>query len=262
MCSSCNAPIGIFDSGVGGISVLCTAAKLMPNEDFIYYADNAFAPYGTQTVQAVKDHSFRVANWLLNKGVKAIVVACNTATSAAIKDLRDSFTIPIIGMEPALKPAIEKHGSKKIIVLATPMTLANKKFNLLMNRYGKNKDIVSLPAPKLVEMIESGNFNNTVMQNYLKHKFNDYLNLTSAIVLGCTHFLYIANMLQKLVGKNVVLVDGNIGTIRQLANTLARSNLLNKHGGNIKIWSSGDDLTLKLCNKLYEYGKNNLRFYE
>ncbi len=261
MLNSDQDPVGIFDSGVGGISVLCTAVKNLPNENYIYYADSAHAPYGTQPITAVKEHSFRVARLLLEKNIKALVIACNTATSAAVSDLRKSLAIPVIGMEPALKPAIENYGNGKIIVMATPMTLENSKFAKLMKKYGSARDIVPLPAPKLVELIERGAYRSAGTAAYLQQLLAPHLPDISSIVLGCTHFLYVTEMLQKIVGDNVTLIDGNNGTIRQLKRILRKRNLLNKSGGSVEILTSGDQAALELCNKLYQFGLENLTFY-
>ena len=146
-------PIGVFDSGVGGISVLKEAVKLLPKEDFIYFGDSKNAPYGTKKVEEVIELSFTAVDFLLKHGVKAVVVACNTATSAAIESLRQKYIdIPIIGIEPALKPAVELNKRGKIIIMATPMTLLENKFQSLMKTYEKEIDIETLPCVGLVEL--------------------------------------------------------------------------------------------------------------
>jgi glutamate racemase len=250
-----NNPIGFFDSGVGGISVLKQALKVLPNENFIYYGDSRNAPYGIKTVDEVKKLSFKAVDFLLSKGAKAIVVACNTATSAAIEDLRMAYNnIPVIGIEPALKPAIEINNSGRIIIMATPMTLSEKKFSELMNKYKHNAQIESLPCPGLVELIENGIINGEEISRYLEEKFKDYLNnKIAAVVLGCTHYPFIKEEIRKIVGNEVLIIDGGYGTAKQLKRKLDCSNLLNEDGleGKIEIYNSSKNSEMKnLCYKL------------
>lgn len=251
-------PIGVFDSGVGGVSVLCELTKLMPNEDFIYYADSANAPYGTQSVAEVKNHSLRVMDFLLEHEVKAVVVACNTATSAAINDLRATYrSIPIIGMEPALKPAVEKHNQGTIVVMATPMTLREHKFQSLLAAYRDRARIELLPAPELVALVESNQMDGPATMAYLHKLFEpyDYQSL-SAVVLGCTHFLFIKRALQRLLGGQVALVDGNRGTARHLHSQLVNYQLRRKDSrlGTIQFYTSAGSEVIALCEQLYSWG--------
>lgn len=250
-----NNPIGFFDSGVGGISVLKQALKILPNENYIYYGDSGNAPYGIKTVEEVKKLSFKATDFLLSKGAKAIVVACNTATSAAIEDLRKAYNdIPVIGIEPALKPAIELNNSGSIITMATPMTLSEKKFNNLMNKYENNSPIESLPCPGLVELIESGIIEGEEINCYLEEKFKNYLNnKIAAVVLGCTHYPFIKEEIKKIVGNEVKVIDGGYGTAKQLERKLELNNLLNKNGlqGKVEIYNSSKNIEIKnLCYKL------------
>jgi glutamate racemase len=230
-----NKPIGIFDSGVGGISVLKEATKVLPNENFIYYGDSKNAPYGTRTVEEVKNLSFDVAEYLINRGVKALVVACNTATSAAISDMREKYKMPVIGIEPALKPAVSLGRKGKILIMATPMTLAEEKFYNLMKKYGTQSEIESLPCPGLVELIEKGIFTGEEINSYLNEKFSPYIDYgIAAIVLGCTHYPFIKREITKIV-KDVPIIDGSLGTAKQLKMKLTELKLLNNSAGNGKI---------------------------
>ncbi|MCJ7691567.1 MAG: glutamate racemase [Clostridiaceae bacterium] len=251
-------PIGFFDSGVGGISVLNESLIVLPNEDFVYFGDSINAPYGTKDVNEVKKLTFDAVDFLLNKGVKAVVIACNTATSAAIDALRAKYKdIPIIGIEPALKPAVEISLGKSVIIMATPMTLAEKKFSNLMEKYNKKVDIISMPCAGLVELIENGIIGGEQINSYLKDKLKDFMHLDiSAIVLGCTHYPFIKNELTKVVGDKTIIIDGSVGTVNQLKRQLTKSNLLNekKTKGIITIYSSDTtnnmiDLSYKLLNK-------------
>ena len=147
-------PIGFFDSGVGGLSVLREALKLMPNENYIYFGDSINAPYGVRNVDEVKDLTYKAVEFLLDKGAKAIVIACNTATSAAVASLRISYpNIPLVGIEPAVKPAVKLNTNKKVIIMATPMTIKEKKFNNLMNRFKEEAEIVPMPCAGLMEFV-------------------------------------------------------------------------------------------------------------
>jgi glutamate racemase len=250
-------PIGFFDSGVGGISVLNESVIVLPNEDFVYFGDSLNAPYGTKDVNEVKKLTFNAVDFLLDKGVKAVVIACNTATSAAIDDLRAKYkNISIIGIEPALKPAVKISRGKSTIIMATPMTLAEKKFSNLMQKYNKEVDIIPLPCAGLVELIENGIIEGDQIQSYLKDKLKDYMHLDIAsIVLGCTHYPFIKNELIKVVGDKTVIIDGSVGTVNQLKRQLTKSNLLNEKQtkGIITIYSSDTnnnmiDLSYKLLN--------------
>lgn len=235
-------PIGFFDSGVGGISVLKESLKVLPNEDFVYFGDSLNAPYGIKDVNEVKKLTFNAVDFLLDKGVKAVVIACNTATSAAIDDLREKYRdIPIIGIEPALKPAVEISRGKSIIIMATPMTLAEKKFSNLMKRYNKEVNMIPLPCAGLVELIESGIVEGEQIESYLKDKLKEFMHLDIAsIVLGCTHYPFIKNELVKIVGEKTIIIDGSVGTVNQLKRQLSCNSLLNekKTEGIVTIYSS------------------------
>ena len=248
-------PIGFFDSGVGGISVLKESLKVLPNEDFVYFGDSLNAPYGTKDVNEVRKLTFKAVDFLLDKGVKVIVIACNTATSAAIDALRQKYTdIPIIGIEPALKPAVEIGRGKSIIIMATPMTLAEKKFSELMKLYNKEVDIISLPCAGLVELIENGIIEGNQVEMYLKEKLKEFMKLdVAAIVLGCTHYPFIKSELAKVVGKKTIIIDGSIGTVNQLKRQLTINNLINekKKKGIVTIYnSSASNSAIDLSYKL------------
>ncbi|OPJ64923.1 glutamate racemase [Clostridium chromiireducens] len=240
-----NNPIGFFDSGVGGLSVMKEAIFVMPNENYIYFGDSKNAPYGTKELDEVKDLTLKAVDFLLNKEVKAIVVACNTATSAAIELVRSQYKhIPIIGIEPALKPAVKLNRKGNIIIMATPMTLREKKFKSLMERYKSEASIISLPCAGLVEFIERGILEGKELENYLKEKFKIYLeDDISAIVLGCTHYPFIKKALASVVGENVPLIDGGKGTAQELKRKLLEKDLLNdsKSKGEVMIYNSIND---------------------
>lgn len=240
-----NSAIGFFDSGVGGLSVMREAISLMPNENYIYFGDSKNAPYGTKELNEVRNLTLNAVNFLLSKGVKAIVVACNTATSAAIEDIRNKYgDMIIIGIEPALKPAIKLKRNGNVIIMATPMTLREKKFKLLMEKYKKEANIISLPCAGLVEFIEQGILEGEELEDYLKEKFNPYLcDDISSIVLGCTHYPFVKKALSNVIGKNIPLIDGGLGTAQELKRKLMESDLVNdsKENGNILVYNSIND---------------------
>lgn len=241
-----NSPIGFFDSGVGGLSVLREAISIMPNENYIYFGDSKNAPYGTRELNNVKQLTFNAVEFLREKNVKAIVIACNTATSAAIEDLRSKYTdIPIIGIEPALKPAVKLHRNGSVIIMATPMTLREKKFKQLMCKYQDECDIISMPCAGLVEFVENGILKGIELEDYLNNKFKDYNKSDiAAVVLGCTHYPFIKETLSKIIGIDIPLIDGGAGTSHELQRKLEEKDMLtdSESRGNVEIYNSTNDM--------------------
>lgn len=234
-------PIGIFDSGLGGISVLKEAVHLMPNEHFIFYGDNENAPYGTKTQEQIDSCVQNVVDRLLQRDVKALLIACNTATAASAKRLRSELTIPVIGMEPALKPAHELRHSGQILVLATPATLHMDKFLHLMELYGEGA--VPVEGYGIVECVEDGQVRGERILSVLHGLLDEHLKKkTDAIVLGCTHYPLIREALAQ-VAPGVPLIDGNLGTVRQLRRVLERDGLLCPPGepGGYELHTTGDE---------------------
>lgn len=247
-----NSPIGFFDSGVGGLSVLREAISIMPNENYIYFGDSKNAPYGIKELDEVKHLTFEAVDFLREKNVKAIVIACNTATSAAIDEIRSrNNDIPIIGIEPALKPAVKLNRNGKIIIMATPMTLREKKFKQLMLKYSDKSDIVKMPCAGLVEFIEKGILEGDELESYLKVKFDNYYDDIAAIVLGCTHYPFIKETLAKVVGNQIPLIDGGIGTSNELHRKLDEKDMLSdsETRGKVEIYNSTNDI--KVINFCY-----------
>jgi len=263
-----NLPIGVFDSGVGGISVLADLVHQLPDEDYIYYGDSGNAPYGVRSKEEVKELSFNVVNHLINLKIKALVVACNTATSVAIEEFRSSLNIPVIGMEPALKPAIELNKSGKIVVMATPVTLREKKFNDLIEKFKHTTNVVKMPCPGLVEIIEKDGENYSEIKNYIKKVFSPYnLDEIGAIVLGCTHYVFIKNVIANIVGENISIVDGNFGTARHVKHLLEDNESLipvseeDFKETKIKIINSSNDTNMdSLSKKLLEERLKDLQW--
>lgn len=229
------APIGVFDSGLGGISVVRQIVQDMPHERVLYFGDSANAPYGTKTPQEVRRLSFDIMERFMSQGVKAVVIACNTATSAAVNALRDHYDIPIIGMEPALKvacdrgdtaagdgPAPARHMPQHVIVAATPLTLREHKFAALMDRFKANNMISPQPCPDLVEIVESGRLcDHDLVMRTLHRYFGGYdLPSIDSVVLGCTHFVFYRDYFRELLPSTTAIIDGNRGTVRHLGMVL------------------------------------------
>lgn len=233
-----NRPVGVFDSGVGGVSTLGALRHVLPSERFIYYGDTRHAPYGTKPQEEVLGYIRGVMAELAAQDVKAVVIACNTATAVAAASLRAELTLPIIGIEPALKPASEVRRSGQILVLATPVTLALPKFAGLMARYGEGA--VRVPCPGLMELVEAEDF--AAAERYLTDVLAPYdLMQVDALVLGCTHYVFLRPILSRLLPPHIQVMDGNLGTARQLARVLEREGLLNESGaGGVTFQTSGD----------------------
>ena len=241
-------PIGVFDSGAGGISTLREMIRELPKERFIYYGDAANAPYGTRSTEEVTACVRAVVNKLLQRNIKALVIACNTATGAAAATLRKELTIPVVGMEPALKPASEIRKNGSVLVLATPLTLQQEKFENLMKRYGEGA--VKVPCPGLMELVEAENTDGA--RKYLKELFSRYPeDRVDAVVLGCTHYVFLKDMIRELLPERIAITDGNAGTARQLRRVLERDGLLNREGpGEVTLETSGGEKDLNLMRKL------------
>ncbi|MBR4027770.1 MAG: glutamate racemase [Lachnospiraceae bacterium] len=222
-------PIAVFDSGVGGISVLKELVKIMPNENYIYFGDSKNAPYGMKSKQEVQELTMYCAKNLFERGAKGLVVACNTATSAAVRELRKTYPdIPIVGIEPAVKPAVTlKHGGR-VLVMATPMTIREEKFRTLMGRYSKEAEIIPLPCPGLMDFVERGDLQSNDFRKYLKELLYEYcIHKVDAVVLGCTHYPFAKKLIQEILGDEVIVCDGGEGTAREMKRRLDVAGLLN-----------------------------------
>lgn len=213
--------VGFFDSGIGGLTVLYDSLCLLPDIEYLYYADIENVPYGTKKKEQVKEYIFAAVDFIIDQGVDALVLACNTATSIAVRELRAKYHLPIIGMEPAVKPAVKNSKEKRVLVLATPLTLREDKYEDLVSRVDQNHIVDSLPLPGLVEFAESYQFQNPAVEEYLKKELAVFdLQKYGTIVLGCTHFIYFKSLFRKIFPTGVQIIDGNEGTIRHLAKTL------------------------------------------
>jgi len=233
------APIGVFDSGVGGLSTLGALIRELPHEDFIFFADTAYAPYGTKTKAQVLERVECVTEQLMHDGAKAIVIACNTATACAAAELRERLTLPVIGIEPALKPASLLRSDGQVAVLATPVTLSLPKFGRLMERFGEGA--VPVPCPGLMELVEQEDLEGA--GDYVLRRLAACApGKLDAVVLGCTHYVFLRPVLRRLLPGSTAIVDGNAGTARQLRRVLEANALLTDSDacGQISLRTSGD----------------------
>ncbi|MDO4913538.1 MAG: glutamate racemase [Bifidobacteriaceae bacterium] len=225
-----SAPIGVFDSGLGGISVVKDLHRMLPGEDIIFFGDSHNAPYGTKTPEQVRNLSFHTAQLLIEKGVKAIIIACNTATSAAAPLLREQCEIPIIGMEPALKVACELDSAPQtVVVSATALTLKEEKFASLVKRFAQSNNIYPNPCPDLVTIIENGQLENTTrVEHTIQRYFQQYtLSAIDSVVLGCTHFVFYRKYFHDFFPDTVHIIDGNEGTVHHLQHVLNEQHMIN-----------------------------------
>ena len=233
-----SAPIAVFDSGVGGISVLKELVALLPNENYLYFGDSANAPYGEKSTQAVRQLTRQAAEMLINRGAKALVVACNTATSAAITLLRQTYPdTVIIGIEPALKVATDRFPTGHIGIMATAVTLREEKLAHQLERFPE-ATVERIGAPGLVELIEQGKADSPETEELLRKILAPYMGKLDALVLGCTHYPFVKAVIGKILGPDVALLDGGAGTARQTKRCLEQAGLLNPGPGSVTIENS------------------------
>lgn len=247
-------PIAVFDSGVGGISVLKELMALMPEEHYLYFGDSANAPYGTRTTEEVKVLTLNAAAKLYERGIKALVVACNTATAAAIEDLRQEYPgIVIVGIEPALKMATDRFPRGHVGIMATQVTLREEKLEHLVGRF-PDATVERIPAPGLVELVEQGKAESEETESLLRQILSPYLGQLDAIVLGCTHYPFVKDTVQKILGEQVKVLDGGAGTARQTKRLLEERGWLRTGKGSLKMENSSGrqallDLGMELLQK-------------
>ena len=253
--NSTSRPIAVFDSGVGGISVLRELVKLMPQENYLYFGDSANAPYGDKTTDQVRQLTLDAARMLLEHGAKALVVACNTATAAAIDILRETYPDQIIiGIEPALKMGADRFPRGRIGVMATQVTLREEKFLHQTERF-PNVQVQQIPAPGLVELIESGRSEAPETRIFLEKLLLPYKGQLDALVLGCTHYPFVRSLVAEILGAETQILDGGEGTARQTKRCLEAASLLHDGPGSIEIKnSSADSRMVALARQLLEQG--------
>lgn len=245
--------IGVFDSGVGGISVLRHLVRVLPNERFLYFGDSANAPYGAKSKQEVLSLTLAAVETLRSQGIKALVVACNTATAAAIDELRKRYPdLIVIGIEPALKLAADTFPGGNIGVMATSVTLREEKFARLMDRFRERASIHTFCPEGLVELVESGKANSEEAEALLRSVFAHCEEKLDALVLGCTHYPFASAALQRVLGSSTVLLDGGDGTARETRRRLEIAGLLHDGPGEVRLCSSAGDAMIALSRRLLE----------
>ena len=235
--------IAVFDSGVGGISVLRHLVRILPGERFVYYGDSANAPYGSRSTQEVRALTLAAVGKLLAEyPLKALVIACNTATAAAVNDVRAAHPeLIVVGIEPALKVAADHFPGGRVGVLATEVTLREEKFDTLLHRFDENVTIYKIPAPGLVELVEHGKVDAPETEALLRKVLGPYLGKLDAVVLGCTHYPFARNAIRRVLGDDVVLLDGGEGTARETRRRLEQAGLLENGGGDVILRNSSPD---------------------
>jgi glutamate racemase len=228
-------PIGIFDSGVGGTSIWKEIYTLLPNENTMYLADSANAPYGFKHKEAIIQLSIKNTEYLLNKGCKIIVVACNTATTNAITELRAKYNVPFIGIEPAIKPAALNSKTKAIGILATKGTLSSELFHTTTNLYASGHQVIEQIGTGLVELIEEGKINSPETKALLKLYLKPMLDANiDYLVLGCTHYPYLIPLLNELLPNHVKIIDSGLAVAKQTKAVLEKHDLLNTQKSSAK----------------------------
>lgn len=248
-------PIGVFDSGLGGLSVLKKLMDIMPQENFVYLGDSGNAPYGIKSTDEVRALTVSNIKYLLSMDCKAICIACNTATSAAITELRAIYPdLPLVGIEPAIKPACQNNKNPRVLVMATPMTIREKKFQSLLAKYEHGAEIIQLPCPGLMEFIENGTLEGKEIDSFLEELLGDYADKNiSSVVLGCTHYPFVGGKISSILG-NVKLYDGCEGTASELKRRIKNADLLNPDigtYGSVNLINS-DQNKLPLAEKLLD----------
>lgn len=246
-----NAPIGVFDSGIGGISVLKELVRLMPGEQFLYFGDSANAPYGARPTEQIRALTLTAAEALVQRGCKALVIACNTATSAAIDALREKYPqLIVVGIEPALKVAADRFPGGHIGVMATPVTLREEKFLHQLERF-HDVSVSTIPVSGLVELIEAGKADAPETEALLRPYLEPYAGKLDALVLGCTHYPFARKAIGSILGEKTVLLDGGEGTARETKRRLENAGLLKNGDGQVFLENSlADPGVLTLCAQL------------
>jgi glutamate racemase len=237
-----SAPVGVFDSGVGGLSVLREIRRALPAEDLIYVADSGYAPYGDRPAEYVHARAVAMVEFLSGTGAKAIVVACNTATGIAVDALRTQFALPIVAVEPAVKPAAARTRSGVIAVLATTQTLTAERYARLVQAHAGNVQVLSQACPGLVERVEAGELSNAGTRALVEKFLRPLVEKgADTVVLGCTHYPFVADLIQEVAGPGVTIVDPAVAVARELRRRLETNGLLAPDGrrGSEQFWTTG-----------------------
>ncbi len=233
--------IGVFDSGVGGLSVMREIAKLLPEEEIIYFADSIHCPYGKRSLREIRGFSQGIVRFLLDQGAGVVVVACNTASAAALSYLREKFSVPIVGMEPAVKPAALTTRSGKVGVIATKVTFQGELFAKLIERFATNVEVYTQVCPSLVERVEAGLLDDPETEGLLRAYLRPMLKAgIDTLVLGCTHYSFLRRTIEGIVGPEVRVIDPCFAVARQTKRVFEREGLRGEGRGEHLFYTSGD----------------------
>jgi glutamate racemase len=235
-------PIGIFDSGVGGLSVALEIRRRLPAESLLYFADHAFCPYGGRPLEEIRARSVAVVEELVARGAKLVVVACNTASGAALETLRERFHLPIVGLEPAVKPAAERSHNGRVGVLATAATLRTERFRRLIDAYAGDVQIFQRASPELVDLVEAGEISGASVERFLAGTLAPLAEAdVDTLVLGCTHYPFLRDAIAEVMGPGVEILDSGAAVARQVERVLAGQEALSTgDGGELLLLTSGD----------------------
>ncbi len=233
------ALIGLYDSGMGGLSVMRTVHALLPTYNLLYLADTAYCPYGPRSITEVQARSLACTEWLMWQGAQLVVVACNTASSAALELLRSRYPIPIVGMEPGVKPAVRATHTRRVGILATDGTLAGQRFSSLVQRFAANVQVQTVPCPSLVELVEQGELTGEHTRQVVQQCLHNLDQQVDTIVLGCTHFHFVSPLIQRMVGTKVTVIDTALAVARQVMRVTEQVGLVPGEGS-IRCASTGD----------------------
>jgi glutamate racemase len=241
------APIGVFDSGVGGLSVLRELRRQFPEEALHYYADSAHCPYGGKPQAEIRQRACAITEHLLRAGAKLIVVACNTATIAAVEHLRATYPVPFVGMEPAVKPAVAATRSGTVGILATGAALGGQKFHHLVEQHARDVRVITQPCPGLVEHVEAGDVASDEVRMLIRRYVEPLVEAgADVLVLGCTHYPFLRSAIAEVVGPGVQLLDTSIAVARQTGRVLQREGLVNEseRTAQLEFETSGDEASV------------------
>jgi glutamate racemase len=235
--------IGLFDSGVGGISVMKEVRRVLPAEDLAYFADSAYCPYGGRLLEFIRARALVIGDFLVSRGAKLIVIASNTTSIAALDVVRERMNVPVVGVEPAVKPAVAATRNGKVGVLATGVTLSGGRFNALVERYGNGVEVYTQPCPGLVELVEAGRWEQPEAGNLLGRYLEPMLARgVDTIVLGCTHYPFLRHLVKEIAGPGIKIIDTGAAVARQIVRVLEKYNLgtMNTGPGEEQFFTSGE----------------------
>lgn len=257
-------PIAVVDSGIGGMSTLSYISETLPAENIIYVADSNYAPYGGKSDQEITERMLKIFDFLLTKKTKLFVLACNTATAASIIKLRERYPYPIIGMEPAVKPASKITQNNEVGILATAGTIKSAKFAALLDTYShEDINFHTQPCEGLVEFIENGNTSGKQLKDLLIKYLNPLLKENiDTLILGCTHYWFIKDLIKEIIGDQVQIIDTNQAVANHVKNTLLDLNSLNQNNsGRVELWSNSNKSNIKeIMRKYWIHGKTEFNF--